>query len=264
MKIMKLLVAFAICSASALPIAAGEKRFEPRKFVEYSKCKRTQPTASNCQNSESEWALLDGVGNLLKSDLSVNAYLVGYSGRDSLFGSGIVHANYARNLLRRWVADDTRVRAVYGGRRENLTIEIWIVSDFLSVPESTPTVPFEPTSSRTTQKYFEYRHPYVDRATMEMFSEYQHLNQPAFLDGLAVLLERDTNARTYIVAYDGKRDRAGTAYKLAESDRYYLAKESNIHSERVVLVKGGRRENRMVELWIVPEGGVPPKLPPTR
>jgi len=261
MKLIMLLGALAaLFNAMVLPIAAQENRFEPRKFMEYSKCRRA--ATSGCKNDESEWALLDNVGNLLKSDLSVNAYLIAYSGRDSLFGSGIVHANYARNLLRRWVAEDSRVRAVYGGRRENLTIEVWIVSDFSSVPRPTPTIPSEQEDAKTAQEYYEYQHPYVDRTSLELFSEYAYFNQPAILDGLAVLLERESNLRTYLIAYDGRRDRNGTAYKLAESDRFYLAMESNIPSEKVVLVNGGRRDHRTVELWVVPEGSVAPKPRP--
>jgi len=261
MKLIMLIGALAaLLNATVLPIAAQEKRFEPRKFMEYSKCRSA--ATSGCENDESEWALLDNVGNLLKSDLSANAYLIAYSGRSSLFGSGIVHGNYARNLLRRWVAEDSRVRAVYGGRRENLTIEIWIVSDFLSVPQPTPTIPSEQENVKTAQKYYEYQHPYFDPTSLELFSEYEYFNRPAILDGLAVLLEKEPNLRTYIIAYDGRRDRRGTAYRLAESDRFYLAMESNIPSERVVLVSGGRRENRTVELWVVPEGAAAPKPTP--
>ena len=254
---MKSIALLGILVALCLPIVAQENRFEPRKFIEYSKCIRT--ATSGCENDESEWAQLDAAGNLLKADLHSNAYVIGYSGRDDFFGSGIVHANYARNLLRRWVADDSRVRAVYGGRRENLTIEVWIVSDFLSVPQSTPTIPSESVRANTAQKYYAYQHPYVGLTAMELFSEYAYFNQPAILDGLADMLEREPTLRTYIIGYDGRRDRKGTAYKLGESDRFYLATESNIPSERVKLINGGRHENRTVELWIVPEGAAAPK-----
>lgn len=254
---MKFIILLSILVALCIPIVAQENRFEPRKFIEYSKCIRT--AISGCENDESEWAQLDAVGNLLKADLHSNAYVIGYSGRDDFFGGGIVHANYARNLLRRWVAEDSRVRTVYGGRRENLTIEVWIVSDFSSVPQTTPTIPSESAYAKTAQKYYEYQHPYVGRTAMELFSEYEYFNQPAILDGLAALLERQSNLRAYIITYEGRRDRNSKAYKLGESDRYYLAMESNIPSDRVVLINGGRRENRTVELWVVPEGATAPK-----
>jgi hypothetical protein len=248
----------ALCNAVVMSASAQERRFEPRKYDEYSKCGRT--ASSSCENDESEWARLDSVGNLLKSDLSANAYLIGYSGSDSPFGSGIVHANYARNLLRRWVADDTRVRAIYGGRRENLTIEVWIVSDYLSVPPPTPTISDQSISA--AQKYYEYQHPYVGRTALELFSEYEYFNRPAILDGLAAQLEREPNSRTHIIAYDGLRDRRGAANKVAQGDRYYLAMESNISAERIVIVNGGRRESREVELWVVPQGAAVPKPTP--
>ncbi len=250
----------ALCAIANNSVVAQENPRLPRKFVEYSKC-RTD--ISGCESDESEWAVLDSVGNLLKSDLSVHAYVIGYSGRSALFGSGIVHANYARNLLRRWVAEDSRVRAVYGGRREHLTIEVWIVPDMSSLPRSTPTISLEQASANTAQKFYEYQHPYVDRISLELFSEHEYLNQPAILDGLAALLEKEFDRRAYIITYDGRRDRNGTAYKLAVSDRFYLAMESNIASERITLVNGGRRENRTVELWVVPSGAAAPKPTPS-
>ncbi len=249
----------ALCNATNNPTEAQEHSPLPRKFVEYSKCRTSIP---GCENDESEWALLDAVGNELKANLNLHAYVIGYSGREALFGSGIVHANYARNLLRRWVAEDSRVRAVYGGRREHLSIEVWMVQDFSSIPQPTPTYPSEVANGNTAQKFYEYRYPFVDRISLELFSEFEYLNQPAILDGLAALLEREPTLRAYIIAYDGHRDRQGTANKLAERDRFYLAMESNIAPERIKFVNGGRRQNRMVELWVVPSGAAAPSSSP--
>jgi hypothetical protein len=240
-------------------LVAQESERAPRKFAEYSKCKTPN---SGCENDESEWALLDAVGNLLKADLGVSAYVIGYSSRESDLGHGMVHANYVRNLLRRWVAEDSRVRAVYGGRRETLTIEVWIVRDFSLVPQPTPTITSNPENVKVAQKFYTYQFPYVDPIDSEMFSEYEYLNQGAILDGLAVMLEKNPGLQTYLIAYDGRLDRKGTAQKLAERDRYYLAIESNIPGERIHLINGGRREHRMVELWIASSDAAAPKATP--
>jgi hypothetical protein len=97
-----------------------------------------------------------------------------------------------------------------------------------------------------------------------MFGEYEYLNQAAILDGLAVMLEKNPGLRSYIIAYDGRLDRKGTAQKLAEGDRYYLSIESNIPTERVRLVNGGRREHRMVELWIASSDAAAPQATPSK
>ncbi len=195
-------------------LVAQEANGTPRKVLEYSKCHASK---AGCENDDSEWAMLDAVGNLLKANLGVYAYVVGYSARESNLGNGIVHANYARNLLRRWVAEDSRVRAVYGGRRESLTIEVWIVPDF-STPEPTPTIISRSESLKAAQKFYEYQFPYTSRLDSEMFGEYSYLNQEAILDGLYVMMERDPGLHTYIISYDGRRDHKGTAQKLAERD----------------------------------------------
>ena len=257
--IISILLVSAELTFSSLVAQEGDR--VPRKVAEYSKCRRAN---SGCANDEFEWALLDGVGNLLKADLNVSAYVIGYSDRESDLGNGIVHANYARNLLRRWVAEDSRVRAIYGGRRETLTVEVWIVQDFSMVPQPTPTIPSHSESVKAAQKFYTYRFPYVDRINSEMFGEYEYLNQAAILDGLAVMLEKNPGLRSYIIAYDGRLDRKGTAHKLAEGDRYYLSIESNIPTERVRLVKGGRREHRMVELWIASSDAAAPKATPSK
>ena|SRR5436190_11472568 len=241
-------------------LVAQEAERVPRKVLEYSKCHTSN---SGCENDESEWAMLDAVGNLLKANLGLCAYVIGYSDRESALGNGIVHANYARNLLRRWVAEDSRIRAVYGGRKGTLTVEVWIVHDFSIVPHPTPTITPSSESLNVAQKFYEYQFPYINRIDSEMFGEYQYLNQEAILDGLAVMMERDPGLHTYIIAYDGRLDRKGTAHKLAERDRYYLAIESNVATERIHLVNGGRREHRIVELWIASSDSAVPKATPS-
>ena len=116
------LVIFAtfVIGATGSTILGQERALAARKVVEYSKC--GQGVVAGCINEEDEWARLDSVGNDLRADLNLQAYVIGYAARDALPGSGLRHANYVRNLLRRFVADDTRVHVIEGGRREHLTI----------------------------------------------------------------------------------------------------------------------------------------------
>ena len=238
-----------------------------RKVDEYSKCRQGVP---GCINEEDEWARLDSVGNHLRADLSLQTYIIVYAGRHALPGSGLRHANYVRNLLRRWVADDSRVHVIDGGRREHLTVELWLALTSASPPTPSSNVLVESLNSKSAYKFDEI-YPEVYKEETALFLEYKHYDHTALMDGFALLLEKEPNLRGYMIAYDGRRDRAGTAFRFAESYRAYLYDTSLIginpnvntsESSRVVILRGGRRKDRSVELWIVPPGASAPK--PTR
>lgn len=235
-------------------------RQSPRKFDEYLKCRRD---ADRCITEEDEWARIDSLGNVLIGDSSLQAYVVGYNGRDALQGTSLRHANYVRNLLRRWVADDTRVHVVYGGLREQLTIELWVVPSGVFAPSPSPSFPSEQRIDSVAQKYDEYPYSLYDENRPDLFAEYEHYNQSAVLDGFAMALESEPTARGFIIAYDGQGDRWGASHKLAEKDRLYIYETTFVGElSRIVVVNGGRRRVRSAELWIVPSGATIPKPTP--
>jgi len=264
-KYLLLLVVLVTFCATSSAILGQEDTSSARKVLEYSKCRRG---FSGCINEEDEWARLDSVGNALRADLNLQAYVIGYAARDALPGSGLRHANYVRNLLRRIVADDTRVRVIDGGRREHLTVEVWLAPMGSLLPAPSSTVLAEALNKASAFKFDEF-YPSEYSEEEALFSEYKYYDQSAVLDGFALLLEREPNLRGYIIAYDGQRDRAGTAYRFAKRywqylyDTNLLGNNPNVDTNersRIVILRGGRHKNRLIELWTVPPGASVPRL----
>jgi hypothetical protein len=88
-------------------------------------------------------------------------------------------------------------------------------------------------------------------------------DQKARLDNLAVELQNDPSTTAYIIAYAGRRSRAGQADRLNARARDYIVTQRGVDSSRVAVMNGGFREEDCVELWIVPSGAKPPKPTPT-
>jgi hypothetical protein len=88
-------------------------------------------------------------------------------------------------------------------------------------------------------------------------------DQKARLDNLAVELQNDPSAMTYVIAYGGRTSRIGQADRLGARARDYLTAQRGIDPSRITVMNGGFREEDCVELWIVPSGATPPQPTPT-
>lgn len=88
-------------------------------------------------------------------------------------------------------------------------------------------------------------------------------DQKARLDNLAVTLQNDPTATTYVIAYGGRTSRIGTADLLGTRARDYLVAQRGIDQSRITVLNGGFREEDCVELWMVPSGATPPQPTPT-
>ena len=88
-------------------------------------------------------------------------------------------------------------------------------------------------------------------------------DQKARLDNLAVELQNDPTATTYLMAYGGRTSRVGQADRLLLRARDYLITQRGIEASRIVTVNGGFREEDSVVVWIVPQGATLPRPSPT-
>jgi hypothetical protein len=88
-------------------------------------------------------------------------------------------------------------------------------------------------------------------------------DQKARLDNLAVELQNDPTATTYVIAYGGRTSRIGQADLLGTRARDYLVAQRGIDQSRITVMNGGFREEDCVELWIIPSGATPPQPTPT-
>lgn len=85
----------------------------------------------------------------------------------------------------------------------------------------------------------------------------------ARLDNLAIELQNSPGARGYIIAYSGRRSRAGEAERMGDRAIGYLTETRGISRNRLVFINGGARESKTYELWVVPQGAEPPRATPT-
>ena len=88
-------------------------------------------------------------------------------------------------------------------------------------------------------------------------------DQKARLDNLAIELQNDPTAKTYVIAYGGRTSRIGQADLLGDRARNYLVTNRGIDQSRITVMNGGFREEDCVELWIIPSGATLPQPSPT-
>ena len=83
------------------------------------------------------------------------------------------------------------------------------------------------------------------------------------LEDFRTELVKEPNAKAYIIAYGGREDTPGKAQRYALRAKNYLVNSRGVDPARIVTIDGGRREDFIVELWLVPNGAHPPQLEPT-
>jgi hypothetical protein len=99
-----------------------------------------------------------------------------------------------------------------------------------------------------------------------LFDQYGNIafnDEKARLDNFAIQLQNEPGAQGYIIAYGGRRGRAGEAQARADRAKDYLVNTRGVDPGRIVTVDGGFREDLTVELWIVPSGADNPAASPT-
>jgi len=78
------------------------------------------------------------------------------------------------------------------------------------------------------------------------------------LDYYAEQLKNEPGSTGYIMVYGKRRALAGEAEARAARARGYLIKKGGIEAARLETLAGGERDRLTVELWLTPQGGVPP------
>ena len=80
---------------------------------------------------------------------------------------------------------------------------------------------------------------------------------------MAIELQNSPGSTGYIIAYAGRRSRAGEAERMGKRAVDYLTVNRGISRARLVFVNGGLRDADAFELWLVPQGAEPPRPTPT-
>ena len=105
----------------------------------------------------------------------------------------------------------------------------------------------------------------ADRVMSRKFDEYSDLKlneERLRLDQFAVALHNEPNSKGYIIVYDATDTRKSEARQRGERAKNYLVKERGLQEAQIVVVNGGRRDTRCVELFITPPGALPPSATP--
>ena len=101
----------------------------------------------------------------------------------------------------------------------------------------------------------------------------------ARLDNLASQIMKESNAKGFLIVYEGKYSlnvnnkgknelkiflpRFGESSLRTQIMQNHLLNFRNLPKEKFLFISGGFRESHTVELWIVPTGANPPKPTPT-
>jgi hypothetical protein len=100
----------------------------------------------------------------------------------------------------------------------------------------------------------------------ELLTEYGDIpfdNEKPNLDQLVGRLILEPGTQPVIIAYAGRRAFAGEALRRAEQAKEYLVSHWKIEPLRIIIVDGGYRDTRSVELWLRPQGADVPVAIPT-
>ena len=98
---------------------------------------------------------------------------------------------------------------------------------------------------------------------LDQYGDLDFEDEKARLDNLAIALMNDPTARGYIIAYGGRRGRAGEARRRADRAKEYIVNERGIEADRIVIIDGGFQEELRTELYTAPDGAAPPSPRPT-
>lgn len=63
----------------------------------------------------------------------------------------------------------------------------------------------------------------------------------------------------YVISYAGKRAKKNESKSNIKKFKDFLIKKKKVDPKRLVFLEGGHREKGITELFIVPEGAIPPK-----
>jgi hypothetical protein len=91
-------------------------------------------------------------------------------------------------------------------------------------------------------------------------SAYVDNRSKAFLDTVALRMQREANSTALLVGYTAPSEAARLGISRASNAKTYLTKEKGIDAGRIQ-VKDGGRGGAKVDVWFVPEGAAMPNIP---
>ncbi len=210
-------------------------------------------------------ARLDHLAVMLLNEPEAGLHVFVYGDREEVERRVLAHIEFTKERLTGWPKMEARrVHVRYGGRREEFTVEPYLVPKGASPPPPTPTVE-APDARRAPRKFDEGRFGFErdarGRAALLSDTEVMcPLELVPDLAGYARALRAAPDARAHVVVYGGQGQRYGDVNTLSRLIRHRLFTVERIPHRRITLVYGGRLDRPFVELWLVPRGARPPSV----
>ena len=234
---------------------------------------QSQPAAGGArmidQFGEIQWsdlmARLDNFAIELQNEPSSRGLVVAYAARHKFPGWPLRRAASALTYLKMTRGiEASRLSVVNGGLRDENQLELWVVPPSAESPVKPADVALSMAGEKTPLLFDRF-------AVTERGDDYEEYDQyglspapdaPHSYEFLVEVLRQDPSLRGYIIGYSARRGSAATGRRLASVAKLTIARKHSIDVGRVIAVGGGRREYKMLELWLVPPGAALPKPTP--
>lgn len=197
-------------------------------------------------------AYLDDLAINLQNDPTLTGYvrIYGPGGPADKFGLRAAEVVKSYLVSTRGI-DESRVRAVYAGRYQNmreLLTELWLVPEGAAPPGASEYKPD-----------LEFEGRFAELGTWDGPDEGEGWSDSAevALVGLSDMMRRRADARAYVVAYQTDESAPG-AWRRAAERQVEKLRDNGVAAERVKVIFGGYAKEEGVKVWILPPDAPPP------
>jgi hypothetical protein len=210
-------------------------------------------------------ALADYFAIELQNRPGAKGYVVAYGVPNKFPGWPFRRANQIKRyiVIARGL-DAARVETVYGGYRDEVLYQLWVVEPGAQLP--VPPFDFAAALAREKTPFLFDRFKWFPLDTAPTSIDYGYigyLDEKGRYEAFVLALRSDPSLRGYVIAYATRRARRGTDSRIASRVKRDIVTTHAIGPQRITARAGGhRRPEQTVELWVVPPGSPLPK--PTR